>query len=469
MQQSLHKIKPNKIPHFATILHALRYWSLEKPNDRFAIFSAESGGLETTLTYKELDENSQKIASHLKSKGLVKGDRVMICLPLGPDFLSAFLGILKAGAIAIPTSYKNLVSQKMRRQCVAKFCLVDAPSHTNSASLTQKILVQDILNGKEVGPKKMEFIHVISPHENALIQYHFKKNPALKGLIFNHTQIISALCSLKDRLEITDSDCMVSFLPLYGNAGLLGGFLLSLYTGMRCVFLNPHQFIKNPLQWLSEISKHKATISMAPQAAYGLCSRKSGNFSFDLSSWKKVVCFGGVISVSTMKKFFDCFEKNGLLSTSLISAYGLSENGLAATLGLHYSDAWRKFKKISSGTALTDQDVRIMGFSGKFLGDRKTGQIVVRSHCASNSYFSIPPYPKDLYTDHWLKTGDDGYVNNRELYVVKSKRAHPFPLETFHLRRMMSYLMTGPVLSAMSALCILKMLYYKLILKKKLS
>src|SRR5690606_16844877 len=56
------------------------------------------------ITYRELDEWSNQLASYLLSIGLRKQDRVAVFLPNCPQFLIAFYGILKAGGVHVPVN-----------------------------------------------------------------------------------------------------------------------------------------------------------------------------------------------------------------------------------------------------------------------------------------------------------------------------------------------------------------------------
>jgi long-chain acyl-CoA synthetase len=56
------------------------------------------------MTYRELDAAATKFAAALQGLGVKKGDRVMIYMPNTPQFVIAFYGILRAGAIVVPTN-----------------------------------------------------------------------------------------------------------------------------------------------------------------------------------------------------------------------------------------------------------------------------------------------------------------------------------------------------------------------------
>ncbi|MDA8385518.1 MAG: AMP-binding protein, partial [Actinomycetota bacterium] len=56
------------------------------------------------MTFAELDEQSDRFASHLRATGIRPGDRVAVMLPNCPQFFVAFYGILKASAVLVPVN-----------------------------------------------------------------------------------------------------------------------------------------------------------------------------------------------------------------------------------------------------------------------------------------------------------------------------------------------------------------------------
>src|SRR5205807_9217143 len=62
--------------------------------DRTAILFEGRG-----ITYRELDEASNRAANLLRAVGIARGDRVALYLPNVPEFAIVYLGALKAGAV----------------------------------------------------------------------------------------------------------------------------------------------------------------------------------------------------------------------------------------------------------------------------------------------------------------------------------------------------------------------------------
>ena len=57
------------------------------------------------LTYRELDDLSDRFAAGLQAAGIGRGDRVALQLPTIPEFVVAYLGILKNGSVVVPLNF----------------------------------------------------------------------------------------------------------------------------------------------------------------------------------------------------------------------------------------------------------------------------------------------------------------------------------------------------------------------------
>ncbi len=71
------------------------------PDRRAVELSLEGDSVDATLTYGDLDRRARAIAGRLQQRA-VPGDRAVLLYPAGPEFLSAFLGCMYAGVVAVP-------------------------------------------------------------------------------------------------------------------------------------------------------------------------------------------------------------------------------------------------------------------------------------------------------------------------------------------------------------------------------
>jgi acyl-CoA synthetase (AMP-forming)/AMP-acid ligase II len=125
-----------------------------------------------------------------------------------------------------------------------------------------------------------------------------------------------------------------SWLPLYHDMGLIGCVIPCLARPTELVLLPPEAFVARPALWLRAISRYRATVSPAPNFAYGLCLTKVADDELegvDLSSWVAALNGAEAVAPSVLRAFSDRFARRGLPPTAVTPVYGLSEAALAVT------------------------------------------------------------------------------------------------------------------------------------------
>ncbi|MFP4093020.1 MAG: AMP-binding protein [Cyclobacteriaceae bacterium] len=73
----------------------------QAPKDKTAIIADDETGEKTSISYGELQQLCQQVSSGLVQQGLKKGDRILLYLPLCPEAVAAYLGIIQAGMVAV--------------------------------------------------------------------------------------------------------------------------------------------------------------------------------------------------------------------------------------------------------------------------------------------------------------------------------------------------------------------------------
>lgn len=123
----------------------------------------------------------------------------------------------------------------------------------------------------------------------------------------------------------------VSWLPLYHDTGLIGAWHASLFFGLPLALLSPLQFLARPAIWLEAI----ASLSAAPNFAYQTCVDRISDEELDgldLSTWRLAINGSEPVSVLTIDRFADRFERCGFRRQAMSPAYGLAEVGVGLTL-----------------------------------------------------------------------------------------------------------------------------------------
>ncbi len=98
--------------------------------------------------------------------------------------------------------------------------------------------------------------------------------------------------------------------------------------------MSPMMLMKNPFNWLQQISDYQATTSGGPNFAYDLCVRKISRDqveALDLSRWDVAFCGAEPIRPATLQQFSEHFAPAGFRSGSFLPCYGMAETTLIVT------------------------------------------------------------------------------------------------------------------------------------------
>jgi fatty-acyl-CoA synthase len=223
--------------------------------------------------------------------------------------------------------------------------------------------------------------------------------------------------------------------------GLVGMALGPLYSSRPAVFLPTHRFVRRPAEWLRAISRHRATVSFAPNFAYDLCVRRINDRDLsgvDLSCWRVAGCGAEPIHAPTLTAFAERFRAFGFREMSFLPGYGLAEHVVAATFAPRGRPIRTDGPLVSCGVALPDHRLRIVDEHGGELPEREVGEITLAGPSVMQGYYENGALTRETLSDGWLSTGDLGYLADGELYVcgrtkdliiANGRKLHPQDLE----------------------------------------
>jgi len=118
----------------------------------------------------------------------------------------------------------------------------------------------------------------------------------------------------------------------------------------------PTAFIKRPMRWLEAISRHRATITAAPNFAYDMCvelSSAAERAALDLSNWSTAMCGAEPVRAASLQRFADAFAPAGFRPEAFCPVYGLAEATLLVSGG---SDSAVPVVRQIDRTALREDD-----------------------------------------------------------------------------------------------------------------
>ena len=388
-------------------------------------------------------------AATLAGMGLRRGDRVLLCVPTGRSFLDGFLGASMIGAVPVPLpsleGFARPAAFVKRLNSVVRDA---APSAVFADRRTASYLRDSGLldpNLPVIEPRTLERMRAPEPNpaigdEPALIQYTSGSTGTPRGVVITATNLAANIDAMGKALQLTPDDRVVSWLPLYHDMGLIGGLLALVAHGATSWLLSPLEFMLRPASWVQAVSHARATLTVAPNFAYGLVARKVADGDLrglDLSSLRASINGAEPIDPETAEAFCARLGPMGFRRSAYFPVYGLAE----ATLAVAFSPVGRGVKTdrvlrdelargratpaekgpgtvdvVSTGIPIEGHEVTIVNADHVPLPERQVGEIWVRGPSISPWYFEQHQPQRERRTS--LRTGDVGYLADGELYVV---------------------------------------------------
>jgi fatty-acyl-CoA synthase len=397
---------------------------------------------ETRVSWPEVHTRAQRTAGGLKSHGVRAGDCVALVLPTGPEFFDAFFGTLLLGAVPVPLyppvrlgrlAEYHARTTAMLRAVDAKILVTDAKLwRILGESVEAARLPLGAVRVSELdGPPPLAAWH---PDDLALVQFSSGTTVDPKPVALTHRNVLANTRAIVSRLleVVHDAEKIgVSWLPLYHDMGLIGCvFPAMLYPG-SLLLLGPELFIARPALWLRALSRTRASVSTAPNFAYGLCTERITDEEMegvDLSGWRLALNGAEPVSAHTLRRFVDRFARWGLRPEALTPVYGLAEASLAVT----FADTGTPFRTerfdrhaLSYGRVVPDADGVELTSVGRPLEGIEldvpvdvVGPVRVRAPSVMHGYLHRPAQTAEAIEDGWLTTGDLGFLHDGELFLT---------------------------------------------------
>ncbi|MEG4533983.1 fatty acyl-AMP ligase [Microcoleus sp. D2_18a_D3] len=446
---------------FANLIELLQYRSLYQPHQTGFLFLKDGETEEASLTYQRLDQQAQSIATMLQS-AQAHGERVLLLHPPSLEFISAFLGCLYAGAIAVPVyppRHNQSISrlQSIIKDCQPKFALT---TYAQLTYIQEKFRNQNALTGlkwlatdtvdislaKDWQPIK------INNDQLAFLQYTSGSTGTPKGVMVSHKNLLQNSELIYRSSRHSSDRVAVSWLPQYHDMGLIGGIIQPLYGGFPVILMSPVSFLQKPLRWLQAISDYQATSSGGPNFSYELCVQRikpEQKANLDLSSWNLAYNGAEPIRAHSLEKFAEAFADCGFRIEAFYPCYGMAESTLFVTGGTKAKlpvmqavdanaleqnrviaaiDGQVKVRKlVSCGYTWGDQKIIIVDPETQLkLADRQVGEIWTSGGSVAQGYWNKPEqtaqtfqvYLADTGAGPFLRTGDLGFWQDEELFIT---------------------------------------------------
>jgi acyl-CoA synthetase (AMP-forming)/AMP-acid ligase II len=449
----------------STFRDILEYRKHKNPDRDAVIFLADGEKKEERLTFSGLYREARRCAAGLQARGIRKGDRVLIMLPSGLDFLACVYGALFMGAVPVPVcppfswvkiDYYLLTLIGIAQNSEARMLITFARAKAFLENPLRKVrCLETLLDVSEIAEDRNRVEpSPIDADDLAMIQYNSHSTRNIRGVMYTHGNIIANLRGAGESYGISpEEEIGCSWLPMYYNFGLIGSIFFSLYWGLTFCLMSPLHFVCRPVRWLQTISRYRCTLSPAPNFAFALCAREiqqSDLADLDLSCWKMAFIGAEPVRKHTLDAFVEKFGPCGFQRKALYPVYGLPEHTMAVSIsGEHKGPCYLSVERsavetgetvkicetaedtieyISVGSPLPGHEIRIIDEKARVLPELTVGEIAAggpslsRGYCKSQEAFASHLLSCRDSSMPLFRTGDLGFLYRKNLYVTGRKK-----------------------------------------------
>ncbi len=432
------------MPTFFDVLRAC----FEQAPDRVTIHLAQSRQEDVAITYRDLLRGAAGFAHVLAAHDIRQGDVVVLIQQHGEALIHGFWGAVLHGAVPsiLPPLTEKLLPDRYRKDLAALIGLTK-PRAIVTYSAFRGEVEQAIHMAQRAGETRCIVVDGVASIEPdfaalggstcsegdiALLQHSSGSTGLQKGVALSHRAIFNQLNAYAPAIELSDSDVIVSWLPLYHDMGLIASFLLPVLLRTPLVLMSPFDWVRAPARLMQLTSKYKGTLTWLPNFAYNFCAtriRERDMEGVDLSSLRAVINCSEPVYHSSHVAFLDKFRRWGLQERALATCYAMAENTFAVTqsaigqpIARNEGGGIGNAGQVSSGRPLSNVQLRIFNANHVDLPENTIGEIALKSDCMLSGYYHRLDVTAQAFHDGWYLTGDLGYVLHGELFVTGRKK-----------------------------------------------
>ena len=250
-----------------------------------------------------------------------------------------------------------------------------------------------------------------------------------KGVVLNHGAICRAYRNWASVIGLRHGDRYLIVNPFFHSFGLNAGILACLMTGATMI---PHPVFDVP-SVMARIPAERVSVLPGPPAIYQTILNHPDLDTFDMSTLRLAVTGAAPVPVPMIEAMRD-----RLGFEVVVTGYGLTEASGIATMCRH--DDPPETISATSGRAIDDVEVRVVGPGGDELPRGEPGEIVVRGYNVMDGYLDDPEATAAAVdADGWLHTGDVGTMDAagyvaitdrlKDMFICGGFNAYPAEIE----------------------------------------
>lgn len=386
------------IPANTTLLSMFNKIVEKHPDDIAVIHNTSS------ITYKELDDLSNRLAHVLLDNGANSTDTIGVCMNRSIELMVSIWAILKIGAVYMPM-YSKYPADRLNYMVENSNCSIIITNTVMDEILTSNVKKVILNNYADINSKNSSPIPVTISEDNlAYIIYTSGSTGKPKGVQITHKNLVNFIYSFNQSYQnIDNTDAFLASTNISFDVSIFELFL-SILNGAKLVLYN-EEYITDIINYTNYIINNEITMLYIPpnilNDVYTILKTSSCKIN------KLLVGVEG-IKKSTLNKYFDLNPK-----MTIVNGYGPTETTICATTLLYKKDV-SDDTYVSIGKPVSNNNIYILNKNNKVQPVGILGDLYISGFGVGKGYINNPSENKarfipnifDNSSEYMYKTGD---------------------------------------------------------------
>ena len=437
-------MSPNAPENIASLLEHLS----EQQANRDAII-VPRGSSAAKITFHQLNQNANRMASGLRHLGLKKGDRVLVMVPSSIDFIAITFALFKAGAVPV------LIDPGLGRRHVLN-CIANAqPKGMIAVPLAHaarlifprafKSIQLNVTAGRRwfwKGPTLRSMARMgrgdfeseeVAIDDPAAILFTSGSTGPPKGVLYSHGMFAQQVNLLREMFQIQSGEMDLPTFPLFALFGVA--------LGMTCVIpdMDPTRPAEvDPQKIIQHIKEYSITTSFGSPALWNTVSRHCLAKHIQLPTLKRIMMAGAPVPGSLLERFDRILSPDAVIHTP----YGATEALPVASITHReiLDETWEQTcqgKGTCVGRALDGLTLKIIKITDGPIEEWKPelevpqgtiGEIAVKGPWVTRHYYNLDSATRLAKIQDgetfWHRMGDTGYLDEQGRLWFCGRKSH---------------------------------------------
>ena len=396
------------------------------------------------LTFAELNERSNRIANSFVEAGIEKGERVGLLLMNSAEFMEAYFGLAKIGAVVVPLNWRLVADELefiLKDSGTARLIfgeefidtVADLHGRGDKTDIRQWLQVDGDTDIAWFADSYQAFRDAGGASEPEIgaadddmlyIMYTSGTTGLPKGVVHTHNTSVWAILTIAVNTHYREDDRFLGALPMF-HVGALTPCAVNVYQGATSVVMRS---FTPQLAW-ELLERERVTTALMVPAMLNFMLQVPDFERFDHSRLRWIMTGAAPVPVSLTRRYLD-------LGIGVRQVYGLTESCGPACL-MDAEDSLRK--PDSTGKSFYHTQVRVVNEAGEDCAPGEPGEVLVAGAHIMREYWNRPEATAETIVDGWLHTGDvatmdeEGFVSIqdriKDMIISGGENVYPAEIE----------------------------------------